>query len=144
MVKPNRYCDPAHDAPNGDRGLDVLALGRRLGLLDAARSPAEPSGSSLTHAAARGLVEVVVEADCRAACRAGVRHRLAKPNEQALENRYPSLGGSRVQIPPPPLPDPKPMQAIGSRAPAPSRFPPRSRYWTRCSRVGVGSSSQLR
>src|SRR5436190_12546885 len=29
-----------------------------------------------------------------------------------LENRYPSLGGSRVQIPPPPLPEPKPMRGI--------------------------------
>src|SRR5436305_1088744 len=33
-----------------------------------------------------------------------------------LENRYPSLGGSRVQIPPPPLPEPKPMRTMGSRA----------------------------
>src|SRR5437763_8055693 len=33
-----------------------------------------------------------------------------------LENRYPSLGGSRVQIPPPPLPEPEPMRTIGSRA----------------------------
>src|SRR3954465_16038128 len=29
-----------------------------------------------------------------------------------LENRYPSLGGSRVQIPPPPLFMPNPMRAI--------------------------------
>src|SRR5947209_14596536 len=29
-----------------------------------------------------------------------------------LENRYPSLGGSRVQIPPPPLPEPNPIRAI--------------------------------
>src|SRR4051812_33010781 len=36
-----------------------------------------------------------------------------------LENRYPSLGGSRVQIPPPPLPEPDPMRAIELRAPAP-------------------------
>src|SRR6478736_8325538 len=29
-----------------------------------------------------------------------------------LENRYPSLGGSRVQIPPPPPPEPNPMRAL--------------------------------
>src|SRR6478609_2696069 len=32
-----------------------------------------------------------------------------------LENRYPSLGGSRVQIPPPPLGDTKPALAGGFR-----------------------------
>src|SRR4051812_29673795 len=35
-----------------------------------------------------------------------------------LENRYPSLGGSRVQIPPPPLFMPKSMWVIGFGAPA--------------------------
>src|SRR3954453_3172358 len=34
-----------------------------------------------------------------------------------LENRYPSLGGSRVQIPPPPLLEPNPTRAIESGAP---------------------------
>jgi len=29
--------------------------------------------------------------------------RAVEPNLDSLENRYPSLGGSRVRIPPPPL-----------------------------------------
>ena len=106
-------------------GLDVLVLGQWVGPLDGScggvqRIQPDVCRLPRTHRACR-------EADCRATCRAGVRHRLAKPNEQALENRYPSLGGSRVQIPPPPLPEPNPMRqsrcrTTGSRgAPGPRR-----------------------
>jgi len=42
-------------------------------------------------------------ADCRAECRACSLNRLVMRFVRGLENRYPSLGGSRVQIPPPPL-----------------------------------------
>jgi hypothetical protein len=57
----------------------------------------------------------------RPSCRSGRRiaslSGLARRGGRAvecggLENRYPSLGGSRVQIPPPPLPEPKPMRVI--------------------------------
>src|SRR5947199_8365849 len=51
-----------------------------------------------------------------------------EPKRDGLENRYPSLGGSRVQIPPPPLPEPNPMRAIELRAssPAPKAAPERA------------------
>ena len=67
-----------------------------------------PVGSSRTPADYSGAVEHAAKVACRALCREELPPRLAKPNEQALENRYPSLGGSRVQIPPPPLPVPNP------------------------------------
>jgi hypothetical protein len=44
-----------------------------------------------------------------------------------LENRYPSLGGSRVQIPPPPLLSRIPLTVRGSASPSDvSRSPPKS------------------
>jgi hypothetical protein len=40
---------------------------------------------------------------CRTACRTKATNGLTRRFDLGLENRYPSLGGSRVQIPPPPL-----------------------------------------
>jgi len=69
-------------------------------------------GCDRIRAACIGQVTGSADADGRAECRGGARHRQSKPNREALENRYPSLGGSRVQIPPPPLFMPNPMRAI--------------------------------
>ena len=60
--------------------------------------------------------------DWRAHWRAHPANGFAEPKYQSLENRYPSLGGSRVEILPPPLFRPFPAQPCGRW---PDRLPAR-------------------
>jgi hypothetical protein len=64
------------------------------------------------------LRSTAVFARCSRASPRALRRRLRSLGERGgLENRYPSLGGSRVRIPPPPLPPGKPLFKRVSRPP---------------------------